>query len=262
MHQPSLAQEILKENSDLDILTFDQTFYKDEAFNGINLIRQEYPIDQLIIFSLLPMRELHKTAYLLKNGFSDVITIPLDKENFIAKVTQHCETLDAITQAKEAAVTDFLTKLYNRRYFFEEGNHLLESAKRGAIRLSLGMIDVDHFKQINDEYGHQVGDLALKYVSNAIRQNFRKADLISRIGGEEFAILAINADGEMGYQLFDRLRQNIEKNPLSVNDKTINITVSIGLTHVVEDDLLMMLHTADESLNKAKSAGKNRTIVH
>jgi diguanylate cyclase (GGDEF)-like protein len=256
-----LSLQILKENKDIEIAICDQNFYKNAQLSDIHLIRSEYPHDVLSLFSLLPIGRVSNISYLLKNGFSDVLTYPLDKENVIAKLTQQCEIFDAINKAKEASITDFLTKLYNRRHFFEEGTLLLENAKRGAIRLSLGMIDIDKFKDINDTYGHQIGDLALKHVSKSLQHNFRKADLVARIGGEEFAVLAINADGAMGYQLFDRLRQNLEKNPLVVNSKTIPITISIGLTHIVQNELTLMLQKADEYLYKAKSTCRNRTVV-
>lgn len=155
---------------------------------------------------------------------------------------------------------DFLTDLYNRRYIMEAGKDEIQRAQRYEQSLSFMMIDIDHFKKVNDNYGHAAGDEVLKDLAANIKNSIREVDIAGRLGGEEFSILLPKTDIEEAEKVAERLRKTITESSVSFEDSVISITVSIGLTTYNQknsnnmDDLLQK---ADIALYEAKSAGRN-----
>lgn len=163
-------------------------------------------------------------------------------------------------QAENLAHTDELTGLYNRRAFFIFGEQALNQALRATQSVSLVMFDVDHFKQINDTYGHAVGDQVLRVIAQTIRPLIRETDILARIGGEEFVVLMPGADWVAAKQLAERLRSAISQAELA--DATIHFTASFGITSS-ENQLMSLeklLSTADQGMYAAKSGGRNRIV--
>lgn len=163
---------------------------------------------------------------------------------------------------QELALTDALTGLPNRRYGLERLEQEWAVASRGDRQVCCMMIDIDHFKSINDTYGHHLGDEALKMVSDSLRQIARKQDVVCRLGGEEFLILCPNTDDKAGLNYAERIRLHVAAQQLNTPDKAIRLTVSIGLASNPNcASAEAMLHLADERLYAAKAAGRNRTIA-
>lgn len=163
---------------------------------------------------------------------------------------------------KEMATTDELTGLYNRRHFLELAQKEFHRCQRYDENFSLLMIDIDDFKAINDTYGHAGGDSVLRSLGEKMKSFFRSSDLQGRLGGEEFAVLLINASLEEGYLRAERFRETIKESPLSFEEKKIYYTLSIGVTPYNKrmehlDELFKM---ADRGLYKAKERGKDCTI--
>ncbi len=174
---------------------------------------------------------------------------------------------DDITEKKNAenilqqyATIDSLTKIYNRRHFSELSELEIKRANRYRHPLSLLMIDADHFKIINDTYGHETGDNTLEILATVCNQNLRKIDILGRLGGEEFAVLLPETDFEGAKELADRLRRSVEETIIPVKQDSFNITISIGLVTYRRDitDLQSILKKADEMMYLAKSHGRNR----
>ncbi len=154
---------------------------------------------------------------------------------------------------------DPLTKAYNRRYFTEVINYEIEKAHRSRGTFSLIILDIDHFKQVNDIHGHSVGDYVLKEIVLVIKKNIRKYDILCRIGGEEFTIMLPNTEIKCSYNLAERLREIIEKYTFIDAHK---ITISLGLTQYENGDTLdTILKRADEALYTSKNSGRNRTSI-
>lgn len=156
--------------------------------------------------------------------------------------------------------TDPLTKIFNRRYFVEQLELEIHEAGRYNSLFSLLTLDIDYFKKINDQYGHQEGDRVLLKFSQKIGSLLRKSDLLARVGGEEFVILASKTTKEAAFVLGEKIRKNVEKAKLSSHQK---ITVSIGIAEYIAGvDTTEMMGRSDQALYKAKEEGRNRVVVY
>ncbi len=160
------------------------------------------------------------------------------------------------------ALTDALTELPNRRFAMERFEQEWALSKRGDRTLSCMMVDIDYFKPINDKYGHQAGDEALKWVANALRQSARTQDVVCRYGGEEFVVICPDTGIDAAYKCAERLRLNVAALKFKSQENSIRLTVSIGVAQKKEGvaSIERLLSRADECLYAAKEGGRNRTV--
>jgi diguanylate cyclase (GGDEF)-like protein len=161
------------------------------------------------------------------------------------------------------ATTDPLTRGLNRRAFMERGNAEMARSARYQRDVSLLMIDLDHFKTINDTHGHAAGDAVLRAVGDALRNKLRQTDLWGRVGGEEFAVMLIETDGNGAAVVADRLRRHFASMTVPYGAYDLHFTVSIGVTSLVgaDDGLEAAMRAADALLYEAKEAGRNRVVT-
>ncbi|MBT0570145.1 GGDEF domain-containing protein [Curvibacter sp. CHRR-16] len=158
---------------------------------------------------------------------------------------------------------DALTGVYNRAALHELCRQELARARRQMSHTSLLLIDLDHFKHINDTWGHPAGDAVLKHVASLISRTVRTTDLVARLGGEEFVVLAPATVGQAAYILGEKLRQRVQASPVVWNDETIHVTMSIGLAECKPAsgaDFAALYATADAALYQAKAQGRNRLV--
>ncbi len=157
------------------------------------------------------------------------------------------------------ATTDELTKLMNRRCFFERADSEASRAQRYGRKVLLVIIDIDFFKEVNDKFGHQVGDAVLLQVANVMSENIRKHDFIGRVGGEEFAIIMLETNLEEGKELCDRIRLAISKNQVFVASHCISVTASMGISEVRQEEstISCAMIRADQALYDSKHKGRN-----
>ncbi len=162
----------------------------------------------------------------------------------------------------DAARTDPLTGCWNRRFLMDAALREAARKRRTGATLSVMMLDIDHFKKINDSYGHAVGDDALLILVNAILPSIRASDLLGRLGGEEFAILLPETALEQACQVAEKLRENIAAARIDGGGTVFSMTVSIGVADMLpeEDDFLLVLERADKALYAAKKNGRNRVV--
>jgi diguanylate cyclase (GGDEF)-like protein len=160
------------------------------------------------------------------------------------------------------ATTDGLTGIANRRFFLERAQQEMERGRRFAHPLTVLMLDIDHFKAINDNYGHAAGDEALKSLTALVTGVLRQIDLFGRLGGEEFVILMPETRPHNAHEAADRIRRTVEENSVETEAGSIGFTVSIGLSEMAADDrdVHALLARADEALYAAKEGGRNRVI--
>ena len=166
-------------------------------------------------------------------------------------------------QLSRLASTDALTSLANRRSFLRvfEAHVRNIGQKRGRAPGVVLMLDIDHFKRVNDTYGHAVGDVVLKTLAATIQHEIRDHDLAGRLGGEEFAVLLPGVDARQGLHVAERIRTAVEDSNVMIVDKTIKITISIGLSVIDSDKPDLLLERADKALYEAKQTGRNRVCV-
>jgi diguanylate cyclase (GGDEF)-like protein len=165
-------------------------------------------------------------------------------------------------QLRRMATTDSLTGTLNRAQFLELGEREVERARRLGQGLAVLMLDIDHFKAINDRFGHHAGDEALKHFVAQLRTGVRKIDLLGRLGGEEFAVVVPGASGVAARQVAERLRARVAAAPLALGEQMIGITVSIGVATARDADRTLdpVLARADAALYGAKRGGRNRVL--
>ncbi len=168
-----------------------------------------------------------------------------------------------MVSAEHAATTDFLTGLNNRRQLLRLGVPLVAGAMRTGAPLALAMLDIDHFKRINDTWGHDAGDEVLRRVGQLLRERFRTSDVVARFGGEEFCVVAANTGPAAAMELFDGFRQQLAAQTFEFGAQSVRltITISIGITTQVLDNIDTMIAAADALLYRAKEGGRNRVAI-
>jgi len=157
------------------------------------------------------------------------------------------------------AITDSLTDVFNRRYLYEMAGQEFSRSRRYDHDLSVIMLDLDYFKNINDTHGHYFGDLALKEIAQTLQENIRESDTLGRYGGDEFSILLPETDLPQAIEIAERLRSIVAEKPLKINNISFTMTISIGISSVNESivDFSHLLISADMALYEAKNAGRN-----
>jgi len=181
-----------------------------------------------------------------------------------AAAAQAMENASLYLQVTRLAVTDSVTDLYNRRGILDLGRREVERARRYQRPLSAIMLDIDHFKVVNDRFGHIAGDQALRMVADRCRQNVRATDLLSRYGGEEFVIILPETDLQTACEVAERLRLAIADVPLQMEDAEFQLTASFGVAEADENtpDLISLIDSADSAMYAAKVAGRNRVMLN
>lgn len=171
---------------------------------------------------------------------------------------------ELIARLQEQSNTDFLTKLPNRRAFLEAAERDLARARRHGVGVVAILLDVDHFKQFNDQWGHAAGDRALLAVAEALRGQLRQGDLAARFGGEEFVLLLNHCDADSGLRFAERLREAIRQRPvLQASGDIVHVTASLGVAASREHGLVLelLLSHADKAMYRAKRAGRDQVVL-
>lgn len=257
---------LLKENCHMDVLVCD---YEMPKMNGLELIRHlrhEYLACELPIIAISASDKPHLTVQFLKAGANDYIKKPFGNEELCTRLNLTLDQLYANRRNKilrmtleKAATHDFLTQLYNRNFFFTQIHHITADAIRQKKPYGILMIDIDHFKQVNDTHGHHAGDTAIIHLANILKSTARTSDYCIRWGGEEFLILIPHTTAPELRKFAERLRSAVEKSEVCVIDEKISfpITVSIGGAVGLNEIAKEMIVDADELLYQAKKAGRN-----
>lgn len=255
------ASAILNDYPEIKLLLVAEQLPDLDGWQFCQTLRRQHKKEDLAIIGLSSTTG-SSCARFIKGGANDSINMaPLITEEFYSRITQCFENLELLQKTRDDAIRDSLTGIYNRRYFFQAGSMLFASSQRQQILLTCAMVDIDLFKKVNDSYGHDVGDLAIKHVAATLSGQTRKTDVVARIGGEEFCILSVNMSREEAAEKFERLRQEIEESRIPFGDnQQLEITVSIGVCTTEKNNIEALVKEADLLLYKAKEGGRNRVI--
>ncbi len=255
------ALETLKEHPDIKLVLVDNQMPNMNGYTFTAEARKNHSSDELIIIGISTSIDSRIAVKFLKAGANDFIAKPFNYEMLLCRITQNLEMLEAVSYAKSLSNTDFLTGLYNRRYFFQQGGKLLESviskSSDGAPSLTVMMMDIDFFKKINDRFGHNVGDEVIKNFANMLKVYFAD-DIVARIGGEEFAVISHSLQFLTNYDYINQFRMAVANQTIQVKKEVLRYTCSIGVTTILGHSLDEMLVNADKCLYKAKQAGRNQ----
>lgn len=212
--------------------------------------------------TILPLM-MHRSTigYLVGRGL-----IPQENEKFNILAQQFLLGLKRVLlyqRVQELAITDTLTQVFNRRYFMERLNEEIARSKKFKYKLSFLMVDIDHFKEFNDLYGHLVGDAILREVSKGLKDNIRQIDFMGRYGGEELCIALTETGKEPARAVAERIRNAIEQKRIRVYDENLKVTISIGIATFPEDATKtnIFIEKADKALYRAKEAGRNKVVT-
>jgi len=232
--------------------------------------REQLPksITQTFDFVLVPVITDDAVIALMRLSRPSKKPFTADELRFLEAVANQTalalERVKLIAFLENLSITDALTGIANRRHFEWRLSEEIERARRYKYPLSTLMLDLDHFKQVNDNYGHQIGDIVLQQVAQRLRRILRRTDFLARYGGEEFIVLAPQTPADRALILAERLRQVIAESPIPVADNLqIHITISIGVAvfpnHAQNESELV--RAADAALYKAKQMGRNRVCM-
>jgi diguanylate cyclase (GGDEF)-like protein len=254
------ALAALEEFQDIEIVVTD---YNMPDMNGHELtrrIRHRYGSDWMRIIGISSSTDRLLSATFLKAGASDFIYRPFVPEELQCRIALNVETLTQLKKLRAAAASDYLTGLYNRRYFYDHGPRLVNECLRRQRPSSVAILDIDHFKKLNDTYGHEIGDQVLKAVAGRLHSLFEGSDnLLSRLGGEEFAILFTEMNSRAATALCDEVRLSLASLKVNADDEELSVTVSIGVAEIVGyESFENYLNAADQFLYMAKHNGRNQ----
>ncbi len=271
VEDPEKAIDAAKEG-DFDAIIISTLLSDADGLRIASHIKNQEETRNVPILVFVDEDDKHIMFKALEMGINDYLVAPVDKNEMAVRVrTQirrkhYQDALKAQYQKSVLmALTDGLTGLYNRHYLNTHlGNMVKQSTKNGK-KLALMMMDMDHFKYVNDTYGHDAGDMVLKQLAEIITNAARSTDLAARFGGEEFVLLMPETDSASALGVATRMRETIEntKFVISNDGQTINRTISIGLTNLLEegDSAEGLLKRADEALYFAKKSGRNTVKV-
>jgi len=255
------ALDVLEVNPGILLIITDYEMPVMSGFDMTVEIRNTYGKEQLAIIGISGVEDETLSAQFIKNGANDFLAKTFSVDEFYCRINQNVQLMEQVKIIREASETDYLTGLFNRRFFFGYGQKCFANAVRHKVKLAVAMLDIDHFKAINDKYGHDGGDEALRAVSDVLKHRFRESDIVSRFGGEEFCVLACGMEEQETLKVFEDLRKTIEAMTITTLSGEIHLTVSIGLCSKTMDSLEEMINLADASLYKAKGAGRNRVVL-
>ena len=194
----------------------------------------------------------------------DLLELYLKQERRLKKIiakndAQNKELLELNSELERLATRDPMTNVYNRRYFLEAAEKIIKTSIREKQELCAIILDIDHFKKVNDNYGHDVGDKVIISCANTVSSIVRESDIFARFGGEEFVVLFPNTNVDGAKVIAEKIRLTIEATPV----ESINITVSIGLARFNAkeiENIDQLIKQADLGLYEAKEGGRNRVI--
>jgi diguanylate cyclase (GGDEF)-like protein len=256
------ALRVLDSSRTTELVLIRSDLAAEDGYAPIETMRNRYGEETVRVIGFASKTARDEVSRFLKAGGDDFVHLPISREDLESRLTHTLGIHKQIQTLQRMASRDYLTDLLNRRYFFDRGPKLVDMCLRQDAPTCAALIDIDHFKRLNDTYGHEIGDLVLKAVSRKLRTLVgEEKHLLARLGGEEFAILFNDLDVENAFAFCDYVRAEIAKVRLAIDDEEISVTVSMGLARIGGAETFdNYLNAADQYLYMAKHSGRNRVF--
>ena len=256
------AMNYFADNPDIKIIVSDYKMPVKDGLEVLKEIRTAGDKDQIGVIMMTSPEDGVNGAMFLKNGANDFIAKPFVKEELVCRVNNLIEAMENINQIADFANRDFLTGLFNRRYFYDDMQEYLSSIEENPAPYAVALIDVDGLKDINDKYGQDGGDKILKHIAKRLIDDTKSNDIVARFGSGEFCVVLKNMPQEDAVKFLVSLRAGMAANPINIKNEPVKISVSIGVTFGKTDYAVdEILDIADEALHRAKENGRNRVEI-
>ena len=256
------AMNYFADNPDIKIIVSDYKMPVKDGLEVLKEIRTAGDKDQIGVIMMTSPEDGVNGAMFLKNGANDFIAKPFVKEELVCRVNNLIEAMENINQIADFANRDFLTGLFNRRYFYDDMQEYLSSIEENPAPYAVALIDVDGLKDINDKYGQDGGDKILKHIAKRLIDDTKSNDIVARFGSGEFCVVLKNMPQEDAVKFLVSLRAGMAANPINIKNEPLKISVSIGVTFGKTDYAVdEILDIADEALHRAKENGRNRVEI-
>ena len=255
------ALNVLDSQGGIDMVVCDLHLADMDGFALLNEIRQRHGDDAVRVVGLSASDDRMVAARFLRAGGDEYIQKPFLVEEFNSRIFHVAAIQKRVQSLHRIAARDYLTDIYNRRYFFDAGPRLVDQAVRRGEPMSIAILDIDHFKRLNDTYGHEVGDVVLKAISRRLKHRISDRHLLARLGGEEFGIIFNGLKLEEALDYCEKLREELAAQPIDADGEALTVTVSVGLAAIAGRETFdNYLNAADQFLYMAKHAGRNRVF--
>lgn len=262
--------KILVEN-DVDIILCDVEMPGIDGLKFLALLQSRDELRDKPVIMLTSHKDVATKVRGLQSGASDYVTKPFEPAELVARLRVHLQLKTLQDELKrsnslllELSQTDPLTHLFNRRHLIDVLDTELIRSQRHQTNCSLILADIDHFKRVNDRYGHQKGDEVLVCVAALLLDKMRPYDLAARYGGEEFCLVLPETTLKEAFDVAERIRSRVETLQFDSDDNALNLTMSLGVASYSEDleeTLDELISRADKALYAAKAKGRNRTVA-
>ena len=246
-----------------DLILVDYMMPDINGLEFIEKIRDELHLAEVPILMVTAMEDKAVLQQAFEKGANDFLSKPVEPVELSARVRNMLNLRMRTLQLHKLATVDSMTETLMRRRFFELADVEFSRNRRYKNLMSVMMLDIDHFKAVNDTYGHAAGDEVLKQVSLLCKDVLRDVDFIGRMGGEEFAVCLPETEAKGAYLVSERMRKSVEAMSVYVDGQDISVTVSIGLAQLnsSDNDFSALLNRADQALYEAKNSGRNKVFL-
>lgn len=254
------ALEQLDKYPIINLVITDNEMPEMDGYSLVKQIRKTRSKDELAVIGIAAQTNSNLSVKFITSGANDFLKKPFVKEELYCRVNHNVEMLNRIRIIRELSYKDPLTKLHNRRYFFENCDGFARVAWDQNLTVSVAMVDIDHFKNVNDTYGHDGGDRALQVVAGILQDGLDSGALIARFGGEEFCIIMAHSPTDDIFARYDVLRRKVESSIINMGFEKTSVTVSMGVC-TKEASVDDMIKIADSRLYVAKKSGRNQVVI-
>ncbi|EWH08944.1 response regulator/GGDEF domain-containing protein [Catenovulum agarivorans DS-2] len=249
---------LLAANPDTQLIITD---YEMPVMNGVRFVsevRKTYAKESVCIIGLSGGGATSLSARFIHNGANDFLQKPFCLEEFYCRIYQSIEHLEHMAKLKQLADVDSMTGLYNRYAFFNKANQL--GGKIESSQYAVAMIDIDHFKKINDEFGHDMGDEVIQNLALSLQQEFDR-EILCRMGGEEFVVWFIDGSAQSHCHLLDAFRERVGEQLVRCGNYETHYSISIGYA-CAPDNIEQVIQYADQALYQSKTQGRNQLTLY